>query len=47
MDRFVRRENIERYRRLLVQVTDGEQRRQLLKLLAEEEAKEQAQREEN
>lgn len=41
MDRFVCRENIERYRRLLAQTTDGEQRRQLVKLLAEEEAKEQ------
>lgn len=42
MDRFICRENIERYRRLLAQATDYEQRRQLTKLLAEEEAKEQS-----
>jgi len=41
MDRFVCRENIERYRRLLTQTTDDEQRRQLMKLLAEEEARDQ------
>jgi len=42
MDRFICRENIERFRRLLEQTTDEEQRRQLMKLLAEEEAKERA-----
>ena len=42
MDRFICRENIERYRRLLAQTSDEEQRRQLMKLLAEEEAKDQA-----
>ena len=42
MDRFICRENIERYRRLLAQATDTAQRRQLIKLLAEEEAKEQS-----
>ncbi|MCK9908597.1 hypothetical protein MXD81_05625 [Microbacteriaceae bacterium K1510] len=41
MDRFICRENIERYRRLLAQTTDEEQRRQLMKLLAEEEARDQ------
>lgn len=47
MDRFVCRENIERYRRLLTQATDEEQRRQLMKLLAEEEAKDRAIREQS
>jgi len=39
MDWFIRQQNIERYRRLLAQPADEEQRLQLLKLLAEEEAK--------
>jgi len=38
MDWFIHQQNIERYRRLLVQPADEEQRLQLLKLLAEEEA---------
>lgn len=47
MDRFIRRENIERYRRLLAQTTDEAQRRQLLKLIAEEEAKDNPPREQD
>jgi hypothetical protein len=39
MERFVHRQNIEHYRRLLAQTTDEAQRDLLLKLLAEEEAK--------
>jgi hypothetical protein len=39
MERFVHRQNIEHYRKLLAETTDEAQRRQLLKLLAEEEAK--------
>lgn len=45
MDHFIRRENIERYRRLLEQTTDEAQRRQILKLIAEEEAKDHPRRE--
>jgi hypothetical protein len=39
MDQFIHRENLERFRRLLAQTTDEAQRRQLEKLIAEEEAK--------
>ncbi len=39
MERFIHRQNLERYRKLLTQVTDERQRRQILKLIAEEEAK--------
>jgi hypothetical protein len=39
MDRFVNRENIDRYRRLANESTDAAERLQLMKLLAEEEAK--------
>jgi hypothetical protein len=39
MDRSVARLNIEHYRRLLVTETDEQRRRELLHLLAEEEAK--------
>ena len=39
MEEFVRRQNIEHYRKLLAQTMDGAQRHQLLKLLAEEETK--------
>src|ERR1700689_1228994 len=39
MDRFVSRENIERYRRLSVETKDAAERLRILKLLAEEEAK--------
>jgi aromatic ring hydroxylase len=38
MDRFVSRENIERYRRLSNETTDAAERLRILKLLAEEEA---------
>jgi hypothetical protein len=39
MERFIHRQNIEHYRKLLAQTTDEAQRCMLLKLLAEEEAK--------
>ena len=39
MDRFVSRENIERYRRLSIETADVAERSRILKLLAEEEAK--------
>lgn len=39
MERFIRRKNIERYRKLLAETTDVEQRRKLEKLLAEEEGR--------
>ena len=39
MDRFVSRENIERYRRLSSETADAAERLRILKLLAEEEAK--------
>lgn len=39
MDRFVRRQNIDRFRRLAAKSTDASERRLLLTLLAEEEAK--------
>ena len=42
MEWFVRQQNLERFRRLLTQSADESERRQLLKLLAEEEAKERA-----
>jgi hypothetical protein len=40
MDRFVRRENIKRYRNLLREVNDEPRRRLIRKLLLEEEQKE-------
>lgn len=40
MERFVHRSNIEIYRKQLSRVTDDAKREQLLRLLAEEEAKE-------
>lgn len=40
MERFVHRANLERFRRLLTQTTDETRRRQLERLIAEEEAKE-------
>jgi len=40
MERFVHRHNIERYRRLLQEVTDEDTRKTLERLLAQEEAKE-------
>ena len=39
MDRFVNRQNIERYRRLAIETTNATERLQIMKLLAEEEAK--------
>ncbi len=39
MDRFVNRENIDRYRRLANEATDAAERLQILELLAEEESK--------
>jgi hypothetical protein len=40
MDKFIRHLNIQYYQRQLAKTTDGEYRETLLKLLAEEEAKE-------
>jgi len=39
MERFIHHENLQRLRRLLAEASDETQRRQILKLLAEEEAK--------
>jgi hypothetical protein len=39
IDRFIRRQNVERYRRLLESTEDETQRRLVLKLLAEEQQK--------
>jgi len=39
MDKFVHRENIKLYRKLLAETTDTQKRQMLLKLLADEEAK--------
>jgi hypothetical protein len=41
MERFIRRENIKRYRKLLREVEDESERERILKLLADEERKEQ------
>jgi hypothetical protein len=40
MERFVRHENIKRYRKLLLEVKDDAERRLIQKLLTEEEQKE-------
>ncbi len=40
MEWFIRQQNLERFRRLLAQSIDEPERRQIQKLLAEEEAKE-------
>jgi hypothetical protein len=40
MEWFIRQQNLERFRRLLAQSSEESERRQLRKLLAEEEAKE-------
>ena len=40
MDRFVRRQNLEHFRKKLAETKDEPTRRMLLALLAEEEAKE-------
>jgi hypothetical protein len=42
LERFIHRQNIEHYRKLLAETKDEAQRRQLVKLLAEEEAREPA-----
>jgi hypothetical protein len=39
MDRFIRSQNVERYRRLLERVTEESHREQIIKLLAEEQRK--------
>ncbi len=39
MERFVRRENIKLYRKLLAETSDEQRRQTLLRLLADEEAK--------
>ena len=39
MEQFVHRQNLQHYRRLLEETKDQEKRKTLLKLLAEEEAK--------
>jgi len=41
MEQFIHRENLQRLRRLLTETADDSQRQQILKLLAEEEAKDQ------
>jgi hypothetical protein len=41
VERFIRRENIKRYRKLLREASDEAERQRILKLLAEEERKEQ------
>ena len=40
MERFIRRENIKRFRKLLVEATDDAERRRIQQLLIEEEQKE-------
>ena len=40
MERFIRRENIKRYRKLLLEAKDEAERRRIQKLLMEEEQKE-------
>jgi rubrerythrin len=42
MERFIRRENIRHYRDLLKRVTDEKERERILKLLEEEQQKQQA-----
>jgi hypothetical protein len=39
MERFIHHQNLENYRKLLTRTADQAQREQILKLLAEEEAK--------
>ncbi len=39
MERFIRRQNIEHYRRLVEAVIDDEERQRILQLLKEEERK--------
>ncbi len=40
--RFIRRENVKHYRNLLATLTDEAERQKILKLLAEEQAKQKA-----
>ena len=40
MEKFVHNENLKLYRKLLAETTDAQKRQTLLKLLADEEAKE-------
>jgi hypothetical protein len=42
MERFIRRENIKRFRKLLLETNDDAERRRIQKLLIEEEQKEAA-----
>jgi activator of HSP90 ATPase len=42
MERFIRRENIKRFRKLLLEAKDDAERRRIQKLLIEEEQKESA-----
>ena len=42
MERFVRRENVRHYRDLLTRVTDEKERQRILKLLEEEQKKQEA-----
>ena len=42
MDRFIRSQNVERYRRLLERVTGQSERQKILNLLAEEQEKQEA-----
>jgi hypothetical protein len=42
MERFIRRENIKRFRKLLLEAKDDAERRRVQKLLIEEEQKESA-----
>jgi hypothetical protein len=42
MERFIRRENIKRFRKLLLEATDDAERRRIQQLLIEEEQKESA-----
>lgn len=39
MEKFVRRQNLERYRKLLIETNDEEMREKIAMMLAEEEAK--------
>ena len=39
MERFINRQNIDRYRRLASETTNATERQQILRLLADEEAK--------
>jgi len=39
MERFVRRQNVERYLKLLITITEEDQRQKIMKLLSEERQK--------